>query len=135
MNFKKRKKILTAILVSLLMFIFSISGFSQSEKKRSAHDQERFEANAAAVAYINCKYEIAKYYSDSEPDDKKYSKELVDIRLLKLKFANLVAAKYFNPKELSEEFTKEVNSLNKELSTCVKYQNILIANEKLKDLK
>lgn len=135
MNFIKRTDYFTITLVGLLMFIFSTSGFSQSEKKRSAHQQEWFEANAAAVAYINCKYELAKYYSDNKPDDIKFRKELADIRYLKLKFANQIAAKYLNPAELSEDFTKEVNSAKKELSTCVKYQNILIANEKLEGLK
>lgn len=117
------------------MFIFSTSGFSQSEKKKSAHDQERFEANAAAVAYINCKYDVAKYYSDNKPDDVKLKKELDDVSLLKLKFTNQIAAKYRSPAELFEDFNKEVNSVKKELGTCVKYENILIANEKLGGLK
>lgn len=135
MKFAIKKKYFTPILVVLLMFMFSISVYSQSGKKRSAHEQEWFEANAAAVAYINCKFEVTNYYSKNKPDDIDLKKELAAVSLMKLIFTNQVAAKYSSPDKLSEEFSKEVNSSKKKLSTCVKYQNILLANEKLKGLK
>jgi hypothetical protein len=134
MNFTKKKKVLTATLTGLLLILISVSGFSQTNKKKTTHDQERLDADAAAVAFINCKYELAKYYSDNKPDDIKLKKDLNDASLLKLQFNNQVAGKYRTPAELLEDFNKEVNSVKKDLKTCVKYQNILVANEKLKKI-
>jgi len=120
---------------SLLILVFSLSGFSNPKDKKTDHEKQRLEADAAAVAYINCKYNLAKYYSEVKPKDVQLKKEFEDVRFLKLQFSNQVEAKYKTPAEEFEIFTKEVKDIKPKLKTCIKYQNILDANEKLQQIK
>ena len=135
MNFTSRNKFFTPSLTALFLLIFSISGLSQSEKKNTEHADEKHDADAAAVAYINCKQAVAKYYSDNKPNDVSLRKELKSISLLQDQINSQVARMYIYPPEKQEKFNKEVNSLKKDLKTCIKYQNILNANAKLKEMK
>ena len=120
---------------TLLIFVFSLTAWSNPKDKKTEHEKQRFNADAAAVAYINCKYDLAKYYSSNKPDDKQLQKELADVDLLRLQFNNQIVGKYRTPVEQFEEFTKAVEVAKPKLKTCIKYQNILLANEKLKKNK
>lgn len=135
MNYSSIKLPLRLLSTGLLILVFSLSGFTNPKDKKSDQEKQRLEADAAAVAYINCKYNLAKYYSESKPKDMQLQKEFEDARLLKLQFSNQVAAKYRTPAEGFEKFTKEVNDITPKLKTCIKYQNILDANEKLQQIK
>jgi len=135
MNYSSIKLLVRLLSTGLLILMFSLSAFTNPKDKKLDQEKQRLEADAAAVAYINCKYNLAKYYSESKPKDLQLQKEFENARLLKLQFSNQVAAKYRTPAEDFERFTKEVEDISPKLKTCIKYQNILDANEKLQQIK
>jgi hypothetical protein len=106
---------------------------AQSTKKKSQHAEELLQADAYALAYITCKYELARYKSEQDATNNTLKKELKRINGLYKQFTLRSEIKLRQKPELDAKFNRYVKSGRKELSVCIKYQNILDALEEMQD--
>ena len=126
---------LTTIVFVLLVAIFFLapeSTFAQKKKKQQLA-KEKFEMDALALAYARCKLDLLRYQSEQKPDNQNLAKELAQFARLEGRFRTHMWAKY-REDDLWQKLDKETEDVKKELSVCVKYQNIqdALAREKEK---
>jgi len=123
------------LLVFLVLFFFSSQMNGQSADKKTDHADEVLEADATGLAYIQCKYDVAKYNSETKENTSQLINELKDIALVYRQFSMSINAKYEKDPERFEKLNHEVASMKKKLKTCRKYQNILDANEQIEKMR
>jgi len=130
----KSISITTIISVLLIAMVFLVpeSTFAQ-KKKQQQLAKEKFQMDALALAYARCKLDLLRYESETKPDNKNLTKELAMFAQLEGRFRTHLWAKY-QKNDMWEKLDKETQDVKKELSVCVKYQNIqdALAREKEK---
>jgi hypothetical protein len=118
-----------------VLCFFSSQGIGQTVSKKTDHADARLEADAAGLAYIQCKYDVLKYNSETKENNSQLLNELKDVTLIYRQFSMSIDAKYEKDPELFEKFKHKVTSMKKQLKTCKKYQNILDANERMEKMQ
>jgi len=118
-----------------VLCFFSNQGIGQTASIKTDHADARLEADAAGLAYIQCKYDVLKYNSETKENNSQLINELKDVTLVYRQFSMSIDAKYEKDPELFEKFKREVTSMKKKLKTCKKYQNILDANERMEKMQ
>jgi hypothetical protein len=106
---------------------------AQSGKKKTQHEEERLQADAYALAYITCKYELTKYKSEQDDANTTLKKELKMVNGLYKQFSLRSDLKLKQKPELYSKFNRYVKSGWKELSVCIKYQNLLDSLEEMEN--
>jgi hypothetical protein len=102
---------------------------AQSGKKQKAHAEEILKAEAYAYAYITCKYELKKYESKIDKDNRKLQTELKNIEALYNRFNLRANIKFKRDPEVYPKFNRFVKTAWKELTLCEEYTDIQKALE------
>ncbi len=120
---------------SIVILAFLLAGFlsiqAQSNKKSEKHAQEIMEADANALAYITCKYELKKYESAQSPEDKYLKSQERATNMTFSQISAMANIKYRRKPELYPKFERLARLARKELTLCIKYQNILDVLEEM----
>lgn len=115
---KKCYRIIPAMLILLLTF-------TGLQAQQANYSDEWLKAEAYALAHITCKFELKKYQHEQEPDNSRLERETKKLDYLFRQFNLRSEVRYKRNAELNPRFNRFYKSAWKELSQCVKYQNIL----------
>lgn len=134
MNRPLIKPWLIFVAFALISLVFTADINAQTANKKSDHKEDVMQADAYALAYINCKYDLLRYNSETRPGDQTLKKQLLSVSGTKARI-NRYMNKYGRDFEVYAKFTKLVERAKSDLPTCKKYQNILNALEELEKAK
>ena len=129
------KNIITSGLVLIFPVLFIPGIMSGQEQSDETFTDSGLDTDAYALAYGACKYKIARYYSDFNKDDQQLKKEFEKIQRTYDKFAINLNSKYRADENMFQKFERKVKTAAKHLPTCIRYENILQANENLQKAK
>ncbi len=119
------------VLILAMVFLVPENTYAQKKKKQQLA-KEKFEMDALALAFARCKLDLLRYESEQKPENKDLSKGLAQMAFLEGRFRTHLWAKHQKLGDW-EALDKEINSVKKKLSVCVKYQNIQDAIEQEKE--
>lgn len=119
------KKIINFTLILFIIFlnVVSIQLFSQTHQPSS----ERMEADALALAYIDCEHALTNHYFQLNQDDKDLKNLLNEQTIAKKNTTLNTRVRYSKDDDLMRKFEREYKSAKKQLNKCIKYQGILDA--------
>ena len=134
------KQLLTYTKKAGLVFIFLMVFAAPALVGQDTQEEETFtdssiDTDAYALAYSTCKYQIARYYSDFNKDDYQLKKEFENIKLTHDRFAININAKYQADNDMFQKFERKVKAAKKHLPTCIRYEDLLRADENLQKAK
>ena len=125
-----------ALTMFVIMMGFSAPAlFGQDTSQEETFSDSGIDTDAYALAYATCKYQIARYYSDFNKDDKQLKKEFQQIQMTHDRFAINIRAKYQADDNMFQKFERKVKTAKKHLPTCIRYQNLLKADDNLQKAK
>ena len=108
--------------------IFFFNGLeAQTDEKDLSHEDLRLNADALALAYSTCKYEMAQYQLQRNEGNSVLQADFRKIAKTHQKFFVNINAKYEKDPSSFDRFNSKVKSSRKKLPTCIAYQNIMDA--------
>ncbi|MCF6171713.1 MAG: hypothetical protein L3J66_12110 [Bacteroidales bacterium] len=123
-----------------LFYLFAFVGFAQliscSATKKTAPSEgpigmtqkhfsnEQIQADALALANINCEWGLAKYYAGLQENNNKLQREEKALLELKTSFDQKMKIRYMQIDELEKKFTKALEKAQKRLSACQKLEEV-----------
>ena len=114
---------------SLFLTIIAIFLFgalhAQTEEKDLSHEDLRLNADALALAYSTCKYEMAQYNLQKNEGNSVLQAEFRKIAKTHQKFFVNINAKYEQDPSSFDKFKNKVKSSRRKLPTCITYDNIM----------
>jgi len=122
---------LSLIFLITTLSIFSIKLFSQS----SDPENEKIKADALAMAYVTCDYDLAKYYYTLDKDNIEKKREFQQTVILKGQLSVGMELKYRNDPQLKLKYQREIEPAKKKLTKCIKYQSIMDSPIKINEEK
>lgn len=113
-------------LLIVAMSIQSGTTYAQS----SNPDEEKIKADALAMAYVTCDFDLTRYYFLLDKKNNKLWQELQQTNLIKGRLSVDLEIKYSDDERLKLKYTRAIESAKKRLSKCIKYQSIMDSKAK-----
>ena len=124
--------------IGILVLIFvtlSVNLMGQGSDKEVSHDEARLNTDAFALAYGTCKYELAKYASEQDPNNSMLNREFIEMQKTFRKFHFDITTKYQADEGQFEKFTRKVKNARKQLPSCILYDSMVKSNENIEKAK
>ena len=127
----------TAGVIFLLLFSLSMSFplVAQQDEKEISQSDARLNMDAYALAYGTCKYELAKFKSEMDPNNAILSADLLKTEKTFRKFQVNINTTYKKNPDQFAKFSKKVKAARKQLPTCINYQKMIDMNENIESSK
>ncbi len=119
------------LILALVAFSFSSNSQTEEKKKKSVskkqaqHTEERFQADAMAIAYIRCKADLVSYELGLDDKNRQLKSEFQTTTILRNNLEVKMLGKYAKDTVRNESFLKEINKASQSLNVCIEYRGIL----------
>jgi len=117
------------ILLILALSLNNHTIFAQS----SDPENEYIKADALAMAYATCDFDLTNYYFGLDKNNIEIKRELEKASLTKSVLSISMAIKYQNDERLKQKYQRAIEPAKKKLGKCIKFQSIM--DSKAKDEK
>ena len=86
--------------------------------KQKQFNKEQIEADAMAMADINCRWEVAKYDASLQENNRKLKEKEASLYQLKFKLEQKMKVRYLQIEDLKKKYNKALEKAHKQLSAC-----------------
>jgi len=97
--------------------------------KQKQFSSEQIQADALAMADVNCQWEVAKYKASLQENNTKLQKKEKELKELKFTFEQKMKVRYMQIEDLKKKYTKALVKAQKQLSSCGKRDDIRTMEE------
>lgn len=123
--------VISIFTVAVLLIFVPVESRAQEKKKKSVskkeaqHAEEKFEADAIALAYIRCKTSLSKKEFELDQQNRKLRESMQNNAVLQTKFDYNMFQKYSKDSVRYVKFQEEVADVATKLDICIRYQALL----------